>query len=108
MNTVPLTSACALMIYSVLSIRSDIKKHQTSLQDNFFAKERLMQIHTLIFAVGIVFIIAENISNYYYDHFYEENKFVQMCRDIKVQSCLRACKSIIFVAIIVLFSYMSA
>lgn len=97
------------MIYSVQSIKNEVRRHQRqALQEDFFANEKLMYWHILLFSVWIIFYLGRVVNGILYDLYYEDEDWSKVCYNLKYTAATRVCGIMTGVAILLLFVYMSA
>ena len=71
--------SAGLLVYSIISLKHSINKVK---RPEFFARERLMHIHTFLFISYVIFYIIGLSLDSYHIHYYNEDNFLMSCKYI--------------------------
>ena len=76
-------------------------------QRHFFANERLMRVHTILFGVFLLIYPARSIMVVLQDKYYNEEEWTKYCRLIDFYFLFKVVTSVVNIAILLLLTYMS-
>ena len=99
--------SAGLLGYSIISLKRNINKVK---RPDFFARERLMHIHTILFIAYVCFYIIECSLNLKYAHYYLHESppnYLMSCRYIIAATVFTELAQITNILILVLLIYMS-
>ena len=102
----PMTSACLLLIYTACLF---LKYKGDSIYSDFFANERLMIVHTIVFTFQTIIIVLREFMNYFEYLYASQNDNKKLCKLIKQYYLpIKTLSQVAVIFTLILFIYMTS